>query len=115
MTAKLYSGGGEVVVHSSVGAVPRVRPGRRAAAVADDEVAEQEQDPGERDEAADRLEQVVGGPAEAAGIRVDAARHAEQADDVHREEEEVRPDEDDPEADLPGPLEVERPVTFGNQ
>ena len=39
----------------------------------------------------------------------DAPRHPEQPDDVHREEEQVRPDEDDPEADLPGQLVVELP------
>ena len=59
--------------------------------------AEEQQDADERDEAADRLERRCSRPADAARIRVDAARHPEQADDVHREEEQVRPDEDDPE------------------
>ena len=48
-------------------------------------------------------------PAESRRVRVDAARHAEQADDVHREEQQVRADEDDPEADLARPLEVHAP------
>ena len=89
MTAKLYGGGGER--RRPLERRRRAngsRPGRRAAERAHDQVRERAAaSPAASTKRADRLEQVVRRPSRApARVRVDAPRHPEQADDVHREE-----------------------------
>jgi hypothetical protein len=67
----------------------------------DEHVPQEEQEREAEDERADRLQQIDRGPARLLGVVGDAPGHALDAHDVHREEGEIRSDEQDREVQLP--------------
>src|SRR5215216_4891671 len=77
---------------------PRVVRGGRAPTYTQGEVDQGEQHAEPERECAHADDEVQGVPSEAAGIRVHAAGHAEEPEDVHREERDVEADEHGPEA-----------------
>ena len=76
---------------------------------------DQEQRDARRDhERADRRDQVQRVPAETAGIRINASRHAGEPRDVHREERDVDPDEHQSEHPAAGALGQRSRADEGN-
>ena len=82
------------------GATPGVRARRPAAEVAPGGIGDEQHAARDRDRRADRGDHVERAPAHALAIGIDAARHALETQDVHREEAEVEAADDQPEADL---------------
>src|SRR5690606_41676690 len=56
------------------------------------------------DDRADGRDQVGGGPTHVAVVRERAPRHAGQPEEMHREERQVEPDHDEPDAHLGPPV-----------
>ena len=75
----------------------------------------------EEDEGADRRDEVVEIPTLAGVVGVHAARHAQQAEEVHRQEGDVEPDKHQPEVQLSEPFveqlagELGQPVIDGRE
>src|SRR3954447_12830056 len=94
---------------------PRVVDRPRAGAGRPEDVEREDEDAEAHDPRADRRGEVVALPDAALVVGVDAARHPQQAEHVHREEGDVHPDEDQPEADLAEALAQHLPNIFGHQ
>ena len=97
MRVKFCGGGGEVVAHSSVPAPQGLSPATSPWRALVIEVPDEQREAQRQDHGADRGEEVQAAPAHLGLIGVDAARHALQPEDVHREEGEVEADEGEPE------------------
>ena len=116
MTAKLYSGGGEGIDHSSVGP----RHGSRGAGGPRnqlyDEVREQQQDPERGEQAAERLDHVVrtSSPCRRGTCRRAAASRAGPTMCIGKKRRFV-PTKITQKLIWPGRSKYIRPVTFGNQ
>ena len=109
ISAKLYSGGGEGIVHSSVrpshGSAPAVSPRFRVLI----DVVEEDQQRQRDQERADRRDQVPEVEAVVLRVLVGAARHPLQAEDVHRRERQVEADHHQPEVQLADALVEQLP------
>ena len=97
ISAKLYSGGGDEVDHSSVrashGSGPAIGPRRSEKIDVDEEQQHRRGD----DERPDGRHQVQRVPAQAVRVRVRAAGLPLEPEEVHREEGQVEPDQQQPE------------------
>ena len=115
--SKLWRGGGEVVAHSSVCAVPRVgaRPARAAqrdSAMLTRKTSDRQRD----DEGADGRDRCSASPSRRPAVVGHAARHAVVAEHEHREEGQVRArPRTARSAARPSRSRSRRPVTFGHQ
>ncbi len=100
MAAKLYSGGGDEVAHSSESAFHGFGPGDLAVAAAPEEVDKRQAGADAEHDGADAHDQVQRAPTQPVVVGPDPPGHAHETEDVHREERDVEADEHRPEAPL---------------
>ena len=112
ISAKLYSGGGEGVVHSSVRASHGSAPASSPALRLETTLKMNTRIDSAIVNAPDGRDQVPEVPAHSSRIRIDPPRHALQPEDVHRPERQVEADEHQPEVDLPSLSDNIRPNTW---
>src|SRR6266566_9525935 len=78
-----------------------------------DDVDDEQQESDRHHARADRRDQVVGLPQSVLGVRVDPSRHAEEPEQVLREERQVEAEEHEPELSLSQPLVEHAPEDLG--